>query len=309
MALSRYDELLDRFDPVATGKHGTKYERLAALVLKNLHDQQAVIHDIKLVGASEVKHQIDVLVEDQGKKRRVLIECKDFDLSGQLVGLGIMRDFRSVVEDTGADDAFVLTCTGFTEPAQTYAKAKGIKLAVLRAFEEADWEGRVRRVVVTIHIAVPPQVNGIDLEVTEAQQADFVREMAAAGLGRGGFMSDAPIYLVSDTDRTKFIDYVNREVPRQRSAAPDSPVTEEVVLMVSGADLRLQIEYGETISFEKLTIRATTFGLITQTLEISNDRIAELILKGFGPDDIVIFEDQLKKLTVTPGGQVQQRVR
>lgn len=122
-------------------------------------------------------------------------------------------------------------------------------------------------------------------------------------------MSDAPIYLVSDTDRTKFIDYVNREVPRQRSAAPDSPVTEEVVLMVSGADLRLQIEYGETISFEKLTIRATTFGLITQTLEISNDRIAELILKGFGPDDIVIFEDQLKKLTVTPGGQVQQRVR
>ena len=208
---SRYDELLDRFDPAATGKAGTKYERLAALVLKNLHDAHAVIHDIKLVGTSDVKHQIDVLVEDQGKQRRVLIECKDFDVSGQLVGLSIVRDFRSVVEDVGADEAFVLTCTGFTQPAATYAKAKGIKLAVLRAFEETDWEGRIRTVVVNMHIAMPPQIDGIDLHLSDAQQKIFARHMQAAGLDRGGFMGDAPVYLVSSAGRTKFLDYVNRE--------------------------------------------------------------------------------------------------
>lgn len=34
MARSRYDGLHDRFDPIKTGKAGTRYERLAAMVLK-----------------------------------------------------------------------------------------------------------------------------------------------------------------------------------------------------------------------------------------------------------------------------------
>jgi hypothetical protein len=38
MARSRYDELHDRFVTAATSKAGTRYERLAAIVLKILND-------------------------------------------------------------------------------------------------------------------------------------------------------------------------------------------------------------------------------------------------------------------------------
>ena len=79
MARSKYDELHDRFFSILSTKAGTRYERLAALVFKRLHERHAVIHDFKLVGASKVKHQIDVLLETDGKNRRVLVECKDFE--------------------------------------------------------------------------------------------------------------------------------------------------------------------------------------------------------------------------------------
>jgi Restriction endonuclease len=124
---SKYDELHDRFFTILSTKAGTRYERLAALVFKRLHEQHAVIHDFKLIGASKVKHQIDVLLEIDGKSRRVLVECKDFDKAGKPVGLGIIRNFWAVIEDTHADEAFVVTCTRYTPPARRYATAKGIK--------------------------------------------------------------------------------------------------------------------------------------------------------------------------------------
>jgi hypothetical protein len=136
---SRYDELHDRYHTIRTTKAGTRYEVLAAFVFKALEERDAVIHDLSLMGDSEVAHQIDVSVEKNGIKRRVLLECKDDNLSGDKVGLGILRDFRSVLEDTKADEGIVVACNGFTKDAQKYAKAKGIKLVVLRAFEKRTW--------------------------------------------------------------------------------------------------------------------------------------------------------------------------
>jgi hypothetical protein len=45
------------------------------------------------------------VIEEKGQRRRVLVECKDFDKAGKPVGLGIVRNFRSVVEDTNPDEA------------------------------------------------------------------------------------------------------------------------------------------------------------------------------------------------------------
>jgi hypothetical protein len=74
---------------------------LAALVFRFLEEHTVVIHDLKLVGDdSDVNHQIDVLIEKDGDHRDVLVECKDFDISGDPVGLDILRNFRSVIEDT-----------------------------------------------------------------------------------------------------------------------------------------------------------------------------------------------------------------
>jgi Restriction endonuclease len=148
---SRYDELHNKYHKILTTKSGTRYERLAALVFKALEEQNAIIHDLKLAGDDpEVKHQIDVTIEIEGVPKRKIIECKDFDVSGEKVGLGIVRNFRSVVEDTKADEGIILSCNGFTEDAKKYALSKSIKLAVLRLFETRDIDGRITKIIVGI---------------------------------------------------------------------------------------------------------------------------------------------------------------
>jgi hypothetical protein len=60
MSRSRYDELHDKYDAILTTKSGTRYEHLAAMVFKALEESTAVIHDLSLLGESDVSHQIDV---------------------------------------------------------------------------------------------------------------------------------------------------------------------------------------------------------------------------------------------------------
>jgi len=149
---SKYDELHDRYHAILSTKAGTRYERLAAMVFKILEDQNVVIHNLKLVGDSSVPHQIDISIEVDGQARRVLVECKDFDVSGDKVGLDIIRSFRSVVEDTNADEGIVLTCNGYTKDASKYAKSKNIKLVVLREVQDSDWEGYIKTVIVNLYV-------------------------------------------------------------------------------------------------------------------------------------------------------------
>jgi restriction endonuclease len=121
-------------------KAGTKYERLAAVVFRQLTGQ-AAIHDLRLVGSSGVAHQIDAVVGEQ--RSRVLIEAKDYDTK---IGLSVVRDFWGVVEDVRPSEAYIVTTEGFTKPAIQFAQAKGIKLALLRPPRDEDWANLVRRI-------------------------------------------------------------------------------------------------------------------------------------------------------------------
>lgn len=38
---------------------------------------------MKLIGNTKVKHQIDVVINENESKKRILLECKDFDESGK----------------------------------------------------------------------------------------------------------------------------------------------------------------------------------------------------------------------------------
>jgi hypothetical protein len=128
MPKSRYDELHDKYFALLSAKAGTRYERLAAMVFKILHASDAVVHDLRLVRDSSVAHQIDVQLTVHGMRRRVVVECKDYDLSGDKVGLDIIRSFWAVVADTGADEGYIITCNAFTDDARRFAKAKNLKL-------------------------------------------------------------------------------------------------------------------------------------------------------------------------------------
>lgn len=107
-------------------KSGTKYERLAAIVFRLL-TEQLTVHDLRLKGDTGVPHQIDAVIGPEHK--RVLIEAKDYE---RTVDLPIAVHFWGVVEDLKPDEAFIVTTRGFSGNATKYAKAKGIRLAVLR---------------------------------------------------------------------------------------------------------------------------------------------------------------------------------
>jgi restriction endonuclease len=291
---SKYDELHDRYHAILSSKAGTRYEILAAMVFKILEDRNVVIHDLKLSGDSQVPHQIDVSIEVDGKKRRVIIECKDFDVSGEKVGLDILRSFRSVIEDTNVDEGIVLTCTGYTKEAQKYAKSKNIKLAVLREVRDGDLEGIIKTVVVNLYVQSnkDPETT---VSMSDANRDLLIAECKRVGI-EGGIHHFQPVYFVRGDDRIQFTEFLSAEVNKRR-ATKNASGRWEVVTLPDG--WRLQVEGGPLVPFDSIT---TTYDLDTQMFPITatSNRIAELIVKGLGDDDIFIFGDQLERRKIDP---------
>ncbi|MCZ2258263.1 restriction endonuclease [Sporosarcina sp. G11-34] len=124
-------------------KQGTKYGKLASVVIKTLNKNDVVIHDLTLRGDSKkTGHQIDVVVHSLGSNvsKGILIEWKDNDSK---VGISIVGDFFGAVSQINPDEAFVVTTKGYTKGARSFAEDEGIKLAMLRGFKEQDCEGKI----------------------------------------------------------------------------------------------------------------------------------------------------------------------
>jgi hypothetical protein len=230
-------------------KTGTRYERLAALVFKTLEEKHAVIHDMKLAGDdSDVKHQIDVTVEIADAKRRVVIECKDFDISRARVGLDVIRNFRSVIEDTKADEGIVITCNGFTEAAQKYARSKGIKLAVLRLFETRDMGGRIAKMILGVIIQQPANPEA-SVFIGEDQQPRYAAELAAIGVTQGMRNTD-PDWFVRGGERWQFNEFLTA---RMNEAIPlAGPKAIRITIPSDG--WQIQVEHNPPIPFEGIVV-------------------------------------------------------
>lgn len=299
-ARSRYDELHDRFDPIKTGKAGTRYERLAAMVLKALHQRDVVVHDIGLRGESDVKHQIDVCVERNGMRRRIIVECKDFDLAGDKVGLDIVRSFRSAVEDTEADEALILTCNDFTRDARKYAKAKGIKLALLRAFEPTDMDGRIQKIIHTIHVRGITELSVDLMELSQDENDQFAAELSAEGLNQV-FTPATPVFFVRGVERVQFNQFLQNAADADVEARALSDGEHRMTIMPDG--WQICVNSGAGIDFVGIALRYT-FADESETFEITSDRVAEMILADLNGTDLVIFADQLKRHQIGPDGTV-----
>jgi hypothetical protein len=294
---SRYDELHDRYHAILTTKAGTRYERLAALVFKILETRNVVIHDLKLIGDSTVAHQIDVSIEVDGKQRRLIIECKDFDISGQKVGLDILRGFRSVIEDTKADEGIVLTCTGYTKDAQKYAKAKNIKLSVLRKIQGEDLEGLIQNIIVTFYVQ-SNRNHATTVSMSQESHDLFTAETARLGI-HGGVHSYHPVFFVRGSDRIGFTKFLSEEVNKRRASKNESGRWE---IRTPPDGWSLQVDNGPLISFDYII---TTYDAELQSIpiDVTTNRIAELIVTGLGDNDIIIFGDQIerRKIDATTG--------
>ena len=296
---SSYDELHDRYEAFLSTKSGTRYERLAALVFKALHEQHAVVHDLKLSGEGDgVKHQIDVTIEQGDATRRILLECKDFDISGTKVGLGIARDFWAVIDDTGANEGWIVTCNGFTADAAAYAKSKGIKLIELRAFKPEDMEGRVSQIHVNMHAVIPTKPSVSVLMQPDAQR-EYARQFALISNEPGVHLHD-PVFVVEPEGR----EHINTVISRAMASAIDlndpGCVDGAKRTFRHGASGRtIQIADGDPIPFDGIE-GSFEIAVETHSFDVTPKRIAELLLKGFGSEDLIIFDDQLQRFTIDP---------
>ena len=300
---SRYDALHDKYHTAATNKAGNKYERLAALVLKALEEKDTVIHDIRLTGSDpDVRHQIDVTVEQNNRgKRRLLIECKDFDTSGNKVGIGVVRDFRSVLEDTRADEGIILTCNGFTSQARKYAKSKGIKLCILRMFEESDMKNRIKKIVIRFVIQ-STLVERANIAIDEQNNEIFLSQLQAAGVSNEGIAIHDPVYFVSGQQREQFCEFISSRV----SDDDLWMVTKDGSLAMPANEWRLQVADGQFIDFKGIIVDVRE-EQEEEVLEVVSNRVAELILAEFADTDLVIFGDQLERFKIAAeSGEVQR---
>lgn len=290
--MSKYDDLYEAYWNSDIKKSGTRYERLTAFVFKALHDNKTVIHDLKLLGESDVKHQIDVTIEENSIQKRILIECKDFDISGKKVGLGIVRDFWGVIDDVHPDEAIIVTCNGFTSEATKYAKSKGIKLAVLREFQPSDWEGRIQTICVTMHIMhiTEPKVS---MHLSSQQAVDkLAADMQAAGLGGYGVMKGQPVYLNLQDERTQFNDYIEK-ITNEHPRNQPGPVQLKVDL--NGSTIEVEHRGGIPIAG---IVAEFEVQHAEEYFEVTSDKIAKLILSDLSDSDLIVYEQDLVRLKV-----------
>lgn len=299
---SKYDELHDHYHAILTTKSGTRYERLAAVVFAALDRNNVVVHDLKVIGVdSGVKHQIDVHVERDGRNKRILVECKDYDVSGDAVGLGVIRDFCAVADDIRPDEAWVITCNTFTKDARKFAKAKGIKLATLRAFAESDWQDRTHTFITdVVFIKVHnDKINARFRTVRDEDANSFFTDLGAAGQ-RLALSLDADPSQIYDGSSVRSI----TEIVLQLAKAPVTSPNQTEVAESKVCD-------GWVSGDGRTRYRITGFRIgvpITRTafqITIKADQAAALLLLSSSEGlDFVLWDTTLEGYTIDDEGQV-----
>jgi hypothetical protein len=290
MERSYYDELHDKYEKINTTKKGTRYERLAALVFKKLDESGTVIHDLKLLGESGTESQIDVVIDSEEGRKRTIIECKDLDASEKDVGIDIVRCFWAVVDDLKPDKGIILTCNGFTKNARVYAKHKGIKLAILRRFLEA---GLISGFNITIKILEWANPQPLMFFHNRANFDKWNNDLNVAGIKfQDIFKGNKPIYFHTSEGRYQINEYLDKLLnayPRDKEGHVEYDVPVE--------GLAIEIEERGRIPIAKLTLK---FDIVHSELfyQSVSDKIVELVLQFPDEEDLLIFDDDLKKFAI-----------
>lgn len=290
---SRFEAIHDQYlDPSPT-KGGAKYERLAALVAKTLDNAGIVVHDLRLRGESTVKHQIDVVFDTSGETERILIECKDFNLSSKLVGLGIVRDFASVVRDLRPSRAIILTCNGFTKAAETFAQYNGIELAVLREFREGDWEGLIKTVNIAI-IMPSTHIQSVSLMARNAEDQEIAAKITGHEAGQQGVLvdRDTPIYVTRNGSEKHVLDLLTT-VKNEHTTAEDGLHTVEV----TSDDLTLRVPTHDPIPLHSVTV-VLEHRTHTEHIQVTSSKMEALLLDWRDGSKRIIYSEDLERLSI-----------
>ena len=135
-------------------------------ILKNLYVKNIeVMHNVKLIGKSGQKHQIDVYWEYQYDNTifKIAIECKNYN---HTVSIGKVRDFFGVLYDLEDVKGIMVTKKGYQEGAKKFGAHYGIDLMELREPEEG--EAIVAETTLTIDSSVRHRLFQVDEDWAKA---------------------------------------------------------------------------------------------------------------------------------------------
>lgn len=281
-------------------KAGTKYERLAAVIYKVFEEDDVVIHDLRLRGEGKTaEHQIDVTIEKQDNKKRILVECKDYD---DVVGIGIIRDFYGAVAQIKPDDSIVVTTKGFTKGAVKFAKDESIKLAILKEFNEADWEGRLRRLVINMRMIFMDTPRITAWNIADPSRLDEVNAALGSNLGKKQETDTTETYFYNENgDKTETFQQVLFPIFNsfQRVAGQTTKGKYEF------DKIRYIKLCGITVPVRGFDYEFNSHESVHTTVIDEGAKVATLLYKMLdGTIDTVIFDQQLEKWTFDEDGQV-----
>lgn len=131
-----------------------EYELLTKSIYEALLHNDGVTAEVKhnvILNGKATKHQIDVYWEYKIADTlfRVAIECKNYN---SRVTIGKVRDFHGVLNDIGNIQGIMVSKKGFQNGAKKYAELYGINLKEIREPEDADWKGRIKTIVMKLHM-------------------------------------------------------------------------------------------------------------------------------------------------------------
>lgn len=303
MSRSRYDDIHDEYFSADIKKAGTRYERLVAAVQKILEgNKSTVVHDIRLRGESDVAHQIDVTVERGNTKKRILIECKDFNISGEKVGLGIVRDFWGVIDDVHPDVALILSTEGFTEPAQKYAKAKGIGLRVLREYTAADDLERINKIHLTFEWSKAEDFRMNLIIPDPANEAQLKSDMQNAGMSTLGASRTDPIMISHQGTKKQLLEFIEGVLfPAIARATGDA-----VRLPLNMPGATLTVASGTPIPIAGMVLQCK-IQTSEDKFEIAAQGTVKMILEAIDGDETLIYDHELSDLKIDESGTVSQK--
>ncbi|MCI3938591.1 restriction endonuclease [Chryseobacterium aahli] len=118
------------------------YEDITKYIYETLGKQYNITiegygHSCKIIGASGVSHQIDVLTSESDglKTYQTAIECKYLK---KKVDKDVVMKLRSIMDDCNIQRGIIVSRSGFTPDAKKFAEHKAVKIVQLREVSEKD---------------------------------------------------------------------------------------------------------------------------------------------------------------------------
>jgi hypothetical protein len=168
----REENMTDEDSNYAVGKN---YEDFVETVYKALLEAEkrngqighiAVERRKKIISKSGTPAEIDIywVYELAGIKNSVAIECRNYNKKVDIPGV---RDFARKISNISGLKGLMVSTKGFSENAILEAKSDNIDLLIIREHGGGDFDGRITKVNITIHVMPVSRITRLNVSMTE----------------------------------------------------------------------------------------------------------------------------------------------